>query len=186
MGFAFVRRVRILLQTHRQEGEGAYSCVRVCMEVYGSVIWRIEMSERVLVWSACCVYGPAKSIHSSSQPLNGKSAWWWWWGWGWRRQRWWSDDVVNIKLINNQVLQVAKVGFRCWHVSQPALTNWSCPSVRRSEVRVANGVLYLSLCCDAFFLLCCLYMRVVLSICVRFAVKCVCCIVVFLNSCVIS
>jgi len=54
----------------------AYSCVRVCMEVYGSVIWRIEMSERVLVWSACCVYGPAKSIHSSSQPLNGKSAWW--------------------------------------------------------------------------------------------------------------
>ena len=39
------------------------------MEVYGSVIWRIEMSERLLVWSACCVYGPAKSIHSSSQPL---------------------------------------------------------------------------------------------------------------------
>ena len=69
MGCTFVRRVRILLQTHRQEG-AAYSRVRVCMEVYGSVIWRIEMSERVLVWSACCVYGPAKSIHSS---LNGNA-----------------------------------------------------------------------------------------------------------------
>ena len=43
----------------------------VCMELYGSVIWRMEMSERGFRrCSACCVYGPAKSIHSS---LNGEA-----------------------------------------------------------------------------------------------------------------
>ena len=132
MGSTFVRRVRILLQTHRQEGEGAYSCVRVCMEVYGSVIWRIEMSERVLVWSACCVYGPAKSIHSSSQPLNGKSAWWWWWGCGWWQWWWWSSwwptgtyiEICAFLTIWNQLIggptgcNFCRKKNLCFHIEQ--------------------------------------------------------------------
>jgi len=95
-----------------------------------------------------------------------------------------DDDVVNIKLINNQVLQIAKVGFRCWHVSQPALTNWSCPSVRRSEVRVANGVLYLFLSCVVVL---CRLFCVVLSMCmccvVYVYVLCCLCACVLLSLC---
>jgi len=94
MGFAFVRRVRILLQTHRV-------FVRACM--HGS-LWKRYLENRdvweVPAWSACCVYGPAKSIHSSSQPLNGKSAWWWrgcgWWQWWWWSSWWPKGTYIEI------------------------------------------------------------------------------------------